>query len=101
MIGFSAGNNEIGTFINVIQGNNYFPKNYISDEINAISDSVSFDAIIYPAMSFQYNVPMLFCMFNAEQVRSESEREELLEIKDLYRHISSQGIKYQESFRYS
>lgn len=93
MIGFSAGGNEIVTFINVIQGNDYFPENYIPDEVDAASDSVSSAAMIYPAMSFRYNVPMLFCMFDAKQVRNETEREKLLEMTDLYRHISSQGVK--------
>lgn len=93
LIGFSAGGNEIGTFINTIQGKSMFPEGYVPDEIDAVDDSVSSAAMIYPALSFRYNVPMLFCMFNDEDVRDEAKREELLELTDLYRHIDSQDVK--------
>lgn len=39
-----------------------------------------------------YSVPMLFCMFDDEDVRDEEKREELLKKTDLWRHISSQAI---------
>lgn len=93
LIGFSAGGNEIGTFINTIQGRNLFPKDYTPDEVDAVEDSVASAAMIYPALSFRYNVPMLFCMFDDEDVRDETKREELLELTDLYRHIDSQDVK--------
>ncbi len=93
LIGFSAGGNEIGTFINTIQGKNMFPEDYVPDEIDAIDDSVSSAAMIYPALSFRYNVPMLFGMFDDEAVRDEAKREELLELTDLYRYIDSQNVK--------
>lgn len=93
LIGFSAGGNEIGVFINTIQGKNIFPEDYVPDEIDTVDDSVSSAAMIYPALSFRFNVPMLFCMFDDEEVRDEAKREELLELTDLYRHIDSQDVK--------
>lgn len=90
LIGFSAGGNVIGTFINVIQGQNFFPADYTPDDVDAADDSVAAAAMIYPALSFRNNVPMLFCMFDAEDVRNENTRAELLETTDLYRHITSQ-----------
>ncbi len=92
LIGFSAGGNEIGTFINVIQGKNFFPEGYVPDEIDFADDGVATAAMIYPALSFRYNIPMLFCMFDDEDVRDGKKREELLEKTDLWRHISSQAI---------
>ena len=92
LIGFSAGGNEIGTFINVIQGKNFFPEGYVPDEIDFADDSVATSAMIYPALSFRYNIPMLFCMFDDEDVRDGKKREDLLEKTDLWRHISSQAI---------
>lgn len=92
LIGFSAGGNEIGTFINVIRGKNFFPEEYVPDEIDSADDSVAAASMIYPALSFRYNVPMLFCMFDDEDVRDEEKREELLKITDLWRHVSSQAI---------
>lgn len=93
LIGFSAGGNMIGTFINVIQGNDFFPEDYVKDEIDAIDDFVNSGAMIYPAMSFRYNVPMLFCLFDDELVRDETSRNELLELTDLYRHFTSEDVK--------
>ena len=92
LIGFSAGGNEIGTFINVIRGKNFFPEGYAPDEIDSVDDGVASAAMIYPALSFRYNIPMLFCMFDDENVRDEEKREELLKTTDLWRHISSHHI---------
>jgi len=93
MIGFSAGGNLIGTFINVIQGTDCFPDEYVPDEIDLVDDGVTAAAMIYPALSFRYNVPMLFCLFDDEDVRNESKRSELLELTDLWRNISSQDVR--------
>jgi len=93
LIGFSAGGNEIGTFINVIQGNNYFPEDYIPDEIDAVNDHVSSAAMIYPALSFRYNVPMLFAMFDSEEVKDTDTREELLRMTDLCEQIFSEDVR--------
>lgn len=93
LIGFSAGGNEIGTFINIIQGNDFFSNDYIKDEIDEVDDFVNSGAMIYPALSFRFNVPMLFCMFNGENVRNEEKRNELLEKTDLYKHITSKNVK--------
>ncbi len=49
--------------------------------------------MIYPALSFRYNVPMLFCVFPANEVRNENTRDKLLEKTDLWRHINSQNVK--------
>lgn len=92
MIGFSAGGNMIGTYINMIQGNDLLPDAYSADEIDAVDDAVTAAAMIYPAMSFRYNVPMLFCLFDDDEVRDDARREELLQITDLWRHISSQSV---------
>lgn len=93
LIGFSAGGNEIATFINTIQGKELFPSDYTKDEIDSVDDKVSSAAMIYPALTFRFNVPMLFCLFNAEDVRNPEKREELLELTDLYRHLDSRDVK--------
>lgn len=93
LIGFSAGGNGIGAFINTVQGRDLFPEDYMPDEIDATDDFVASAAMVYPALSFRFNVPMLFCMFDDEDVRNEEKREELLELTDLYRHIGSQDVR--------
>ncbi len=89
MIGFSAGGNQVGTYINIIMGNNLFPEDYILDEIDNVDDTVIAPAMIYPALTYNYNVPMLFSMFDDEDVRNESKRKELLNMMDLKQHINT------------
>ena len=88
LIGFSAGGNQVGTYINLIMGNNLFPGDYVPDEIDLVDDTVIAPAMIYPALTYEYNVPMLFSMFDDEAVRNESTRNELLAMMDLKQHIN-------------
>lgn len=92
MIGFSAGGNQVGTYINLIMGNNFFPEDYTPDEIDAMEDTVVAPAMIYPALTYEYNVPMLFSMFDDESVRNESTRNELLDRMDLKQHINTAAM---------
>lgn len=92
LIGFSAGGFEVGGFINLVRNRDLFPKDYVRDEIDSIDDSVSFAGMVYPALTFDYNVPMLFAIFDAENVRNEAKRQELLDLVDLKQHISSSDI---------
>lgn len=88
LIGFSAGGNEIGGFLSLVMGNDLFPDNYTPDEVDALDDSVAAPAMIYPALSFDCNKPMLFCMFNADEVRDEAKRQEFLSLMDLKQHLN-------------
>jgi len=89
MIGFSAGGNQVGTYINLIMGKNLFPEDYILDEIDEVDDTIVAPAMIYPALTYEHNVPMLFSMFDDESVRNESTRKELLDRMDLKQHINT------------
>lgn len=89
LIGFSAGGNQIGTYINVIMGENYFPDDYTPDEVDKVDDSVVTVGMIYPALNYEYNVPMLFCNYNADDVRDEAKRNELLTETDLATRFDS------------
>lgn len=90
LIGFSAGGNQVGTYINCIMGNDLFPDDYIPDEIDQMDDTVTAPAMIYPALSYRFNVPMLFSMFDDEEVRDPSIRVQLLNATDLKQHINPQ-----------
>lgn len=92
LIGFSAGGNQVGTYINVIMGNDFFPNGYVSDKTDQIDDSVCAVGMIYPALRYDNNVPMLFSSFDADTVRDENERKELLEKLDLSKHFDSSNI---------
>lgn len=88
MIGFSAGGNQVGTYINLIMGNDLLPNGYHKDKIDKVDDSIIAPAMIYPALSYNQNIPMLFAMFNDQSVRDEDKRQELLELTDLKNHIN-------------
>ncbi len=88
-IGFSAGGSEIGFFINQIQGKVYFPDGYSFDEIDELDDSIVAAAMIYPALSFNNNIPMLFALFNDEEVRDPGKREKLLYMVDLKNYLNN------------
>jgi Esterase/lipase len=92
LIGFSAGGNQVGTYINLIMGNDLLPEDYIRDEVDMVDDTVIAPAMIYPALTYQYNVPMLFCMFEDDLVRDENTRIKLLNQMDLKQHINKEVI---------
>lgn len=92
LLGFSAGGNQIGTYINQIVGNTCFPEDYIPDEIDSVDDSVLAAGMIYPALTYKYNVPMLFASFDDEAVRDEVTREKLLQQTDLAANFNSSEI---------
>ena len=70
-----------------MQGNNLFPEDYIPDDIDAVDDQIMAAAMIYPALSFNSNVPMLFAMFDDDDVRNEETRKELLKQMDLKNYV--------------
>lgn len=92
LIGFSAGGNQIGTYINVIRGEDYFPEEYTPDEVDMVDDSVIAAGMIYPALTYEYNVPMLFCSYNADDVRDERKRNELLAKTNLTEQFNSSNV---------
>lgn len=92
LIGFSAGGNQVGTYINTVMGNNLFPEDYLPDEVDRTNDSVVAVGMIYPALTYQYNVPMLFCTYDADAVRDEYTRNKLLEETDLSANFRSSRI---------
>jgi len=48
--------------------------------------------MIYPALTYRYNVPMLFASFDDKAVRNPEEREELLNKTDLSKHFRTAHI---------
>lgn len=92
LLGYSAGGYQIGSYINLIMGRNLFPSEYQPDEIDYVDDTVISVGMIYPALTYQYNVPMLFSSFDADKVRDLNEREKLLKQTHLPLHFSSEAI---------
>lgn len=93
LIGYSAGGNMVGMHINKLMGKDFFPKGYEKDDIDKIDDKIVVASMIYPAISFNQNIPMLFALFNSEDVKNETKRLELLKQMDLPENFNSNNIK--------
>ena len=93
-IGFSAGGAQVSLFMNIYQGKKTEYPGYEPDEIDKMDDRLNFAALIYPALSYLYNKPMLFASFPAENVRQEAMREEYLDEYNAVTHMRSAGIPH-------
>lgn len=92
-IGFSAGGNLICHYINHIQNGDFYPEDYEKDEVDAEDGTLTDAAMIYPATTFNANVPMLFAMFDAEDVRDEDKRADLLDLMDNTKNFDSAEVR--------
>ena len=92
LIGFSAGGFQTAFYVNVLMGQDMFPEGYQPDAIDKEDDTVQHAALIYPLLSFRQDVPMLFCLFDAGEVRDEARRAELLDETDMALRFSSEQI---------
>ncbi len=89
IIGFSAGGNLVGIYINQIMGRDFLPEDYEKDFVDEVDDSVMGAMMIYPALSFRDNVPMLFGLYDEEVIKDPVAREKLLDDSDLSMQFDS------------
>lgn len=92
LIGFSAGGYQTGGFLNLLRGKNRFPKNYVPDEIDAMSDEVCQAAMIYPCLEFGSSPTMLFAMFQPDQVKNPETREKIIREYDCIENLVSADV---------
>ena len=93
LLGYSAGGNIIAHLINQIQNKEIYPEDYDKDEIDEEDATIMKAAMIYPAITFNDNVPMLFTMFNGNDVRDKAKRKELLDLMDNTKHFHSSNVR--------
>lgn len=93
-IGFSAGGAQVALFMNLYRRKNLYAQDYVSDIIDETDDSLNYAALIYPALCYENNVPMLFASFPAEDVRNKKKREQLLWEYNAVRHMNCAGIPH-------
>ena len=93
LIGFSAGGTQVGSFLHLTQGKDLFPEGYEPDAVDGMDDFVEKSAMIYPCLTFRYNVSMLYCLFDDQAVRSDQTREELLKLMDLKQYPLPESAK--------
>ncbi len=60
---------------------------YDGDKIDKTQAQVAFAGLVYPMLSFNANVPMMYAAFPKEDVDDPGRREELLKEYDLTRHV--------------
>lgn len=89
-IGFSAGAFVVASYINL--ADELYPLDYQKDQIDLTSGEIQTAGLNYPVLTYKYNVPMLFCSFDAKSVKNEQERKALLEKTDLSKHVNSEEV---------
>lgn len=55
----------------------------------SLEDNIAAAAMIYPAVSFNNNVPMLFALFDADEVKDDQKQKELLELVDMKNYVDN------------
>lgn len=93
-IGFSAGGCMVAGLLSLMAGKDAFPEGYVPDAVDQASDALDFAAMVYPALRYEHNYPMLFASFPADQVRDAVCRETLMEEYNCLNHISTAQIPY-------
>lgn len=87
MVGFSAGGFEVAGVLNLLRGKACLPEGYVADEIDKTSDTVALAGLIYPCVTFRYNVPIMCAAFRPQDVNDEAARNRLIEEYDCALHI--------------
>ena len=93
-VGFSAGGYTVMAEINLAEGKDLFPQDYRPDEVDGVSDRLSFAAPIYPALSLRHNPNMVFACFPAERARNRNEHAAMEAESDLLQHINPRVLPY-------
>lgn len=93
-IGFSAGGAQVGLFMNIYRGSGNPFSDYKEDGIDRMDDTLDHMALVYPALSYRENIPMMFASFPAREVRDAKRRRELMEAYDAVQHMSCAGIPH-------
>ena len=93
-VGFSAGGNVVCTHVNLISGRDLLPEGYERDAVDAEDDRLPQAAMCYPAVNFcGGGAGMLFCMFDAGEVRDPVRRAELVDQMDTIAHFDSADVR--------
>ena len=93
IIGFSAGGHIVSQYINQIQNLDIYPEDYKLDIIDKEDATITSGAMIYPLINFNNNIPLLFALFNREDIKDIEKRQELLDLVDTVKNFNSANIK--------
>lgn len=88
-LGFSAGAYIVSIFINKYMGKEFFSNIYTKDAIDEASDIIETVGYIYPALTFNYNAPMIVSVFDKDKWTSDASIRESLDELHLPNHIDN------------
>lgn len=91
-VGFSAGGYEIAAHLNLMAGRHQFPQDHQPDEIDAVSDALNQAGLIYPCLTFRYDMPMLASCFDWTEIDTEQKRSVICEQYDCIRNFNSAKV---------
>jgi len=89
VVGFSAGGFSVGALVNLLRNAPVIAEGYTEDVIDRMDDSVVAAAYVYPVITLQYNVSMLYAMYEASRVQNVRFRKEILQELDLKQYIQA------------
>ena len=92
LIGFSAGAHMTSFLINKMFEKDYQPKNYQKDIIDKTSYKLEKVALIYPVLTFNKNISMIFSLFKKEEILNN--QKEILEKLDLVKNYKAHKINH-------
>lgn len=91
-VGFSAGGYQIAGLMNLHQGKDTFPTDYVKDDIDACSDQLNNAGLIYPCLTFQHNQAMLAACFDETVMDSKENQKKIMQAYDCIENCSSAAI---------
>lgn len=93
-VGFSAGGAQLTLFTNVLRAGAITIPEYEKDEIDGVDDQLNFVAPVYPALTYNHNMGMLYASFPKKLVRDKARRSEVIRLYDAVKNMNCKGIPH-------
>ncbi len=92
LLGGSAGGYMVDGYLQLFQGLNHFPADYVPDDVDAMPDDVCNGGMFYPALSLKKNYGCLYATFPQEAIKTRKQRRQILEDTDLIHRITTTKV---------
>lgn len=91
-MGFSGGGYEVAGLINLLKDSREFPETYQMDAVDQVDARLVNAGLIYPALGFEYLMPLLNATFLRQRVDTEEKRQALVEQFSCIKQFSSADV---------